>query len=130
MGAHHLHMAASAPWGTPRSFSHRACRHSRRAASTCVSSSASGCETPWKAESGVPKASRRATQAQVSSSAARATASTCRSISARETPGVSSGIRSAVTPRAPDSGVPVRPNTTAASAWSAAEIEVFSPFST
>ncbi|MNT10087.1 hypothetical protein D3C72_1449020 [compost metagenome] len=48
----------------------------------------------------------------------------------RVMPGRSSGTSKAVTPRAPDSTAPLRPNTTAASAWSAAEIEVFSPFST
>ena len=45
-------------------------------------------------------------------------------------PGVSIGTSSAVTPWAPDSGVPVRPKTTVMSAWSAAEIEVFSPLMT
>ena len=170
-------MAASAPCGAPRSFSHSACRHSSRAASTWVSNSASGCDTPWKADSGLPKASRSATKAQVSSSAMRATASTCSPISAREkskpcitctkprfsspsrwssgtrtfskksaprpmarwpwqskrlrvNPGRSAGTSSAVTPCAPDSTLPVRPKTTIASAWSAAEIDVFSPLTT
>ena len=45
-------------------------------------------------------------------------------------PGVSMGTSSAVTPCAADSGVPVRPKTTVMSAWSAAEIEVFSPLMT
>jgi hypothetical protein len=45
-------------------------------------------------------------------------------------PGKSVGTSKAVTPRAPDSTVPLRPNTTAASAWSAAEIDAFSPLST
>jgi len=43
------------------------------------------------------------------------------------TPGRSIGTSSAVTPCAADSTVPVRPKTTEMSAWSAAEIEVFSP---
>ncbi|MNV07902.1 hypothetical protein D3C71_983560 [compost metagenome] len=170
-------MAASAVCGAPLSLSHRVCRHSRRAASICVSKSASGCDTPWNADSGLPKASRCATYSQVSSNATRATASTCSPMSAREkskpcmtctkplfsspsrwstgtrtfsknseprpmarwpwqskrlrvTPGKSIGTSSAVTPWAADSMLPVRPNTTAASAWSAAEMEVFSPLST
>ena len=48
----------------------------------------------------------------------------------RVRPGRSVGTSSAVTPCAPDSTAPVRPKTTTASAWSAAEIEVFSPLIT
>ena len=45
----------------------------------------------------------------------------------RCTPFASSGTRNAVTPRAASSGLPVRANTIAASAWSEKVIEVFSP---
>ncbi|MNY83624.1 hypothetical protein D3C86_2265130 [compost metagenome] len=40
------------------------------------------------------------------------------------------GTRKALMPLARDSWVPVRANTTATSAWSAMEIEVFSPLRT
>ncbi|MCY1312223.1 hypothetical protein D9M70_626260 [compost metagenome] len=40
------------------------------------------------------------------------------------------GTRKALMPLERSSGVPVRAKTTATSAWSAMEIEVFSPFST
>ncbi|MDT4837662.1 hypothetical protein FQZ97_714010 [compost metagenome] len=45
-------------------------------------------------------------------------------------PGRSIGTRKALMPLARCSGVPVRAKTTATSAWSAMEMEVFSPFST
>ncbi|MCY1358143.1 hypothetical protein D9M69_446670 [compost metagenome] len=45
-------------------------------------------------------------------------------------PGRFIGTRKALMPLARSSGVPVRAKTTATSAWSAMEMEVFSPFRT
>src|ERR1700733_2383516 len=46
LGAHHLHIAASAVCGSPWSLSHNVFRHSKRHASSWVSASANGNDTP------------------------------------------------------------------------------------
>src|SRR5699024_3819972 len=82
--ARHLHIVASLVCGSPQSFSQRVLWHSRRAADSSVSASASGKATPWKVLSGWSKAVRVPVYSQVSSRVTCAAPITCRPISARE----------------------------------------------